>query len=159
MQGIQKFFSLAANEGHSPEKAYLPSMKRVTGIGGVFFRCKDVAATKAWYEKHLGIPAGPYGHVFVWENETSSEPGCTTWSPFSLENKYFSVEQPFMVNYRVADLEALLAALKEEGVQVDGDMQVYDYGKFGWIIDCDGRKVELWEPIDQPLTDADTNSQ
>ena len=128
-------------------------MKKVTGIGGVFFRCKDISATKAWYEKHLGIPAGPYGYFFTGKDEGNSQPGGTTWSPFSEENDYFEVQQPFMVNYRVADLAGLVHLLKEGGVEVVGEMQEFDYGKFAWIKDCDGRRVELWEPIDQPLID------
>ncbi len=128
-------------------------MKKVTGIGGVFFKCKDAAATKQWYETHLGIPAGDYGHVFQWE-DTDGQSGCTTWSTFSEGSDYFGNSgQPFMVNYRVHDLVALLAALGSEGVEIVGELQEFDYGKFAWVNDCDGRRVELWEPIDQPLID------
>lgn len=124
-------------------------MKKVTGIGGVFFKSENPEATKAWYAKHLGIDAGKYGHMFEW-----AAGGSTTWSIFTAGSDYFGGgDQPFMINYRVADLEALLAELRAEGVAIVGDMQVFDYGKFAWINDCDGRRVELWEPIDQPLID------
>jgi predicted enzyme related to lactoylglutathione lyase len=128
-------------------------MKRVTGIGGVFFKCEDPAATKAWYEKHLGIPASDWGHAFEWK-DSGGDAGTTTWSPFSATSKYFGPsDQVFMINYRVADLKGLLEVLQTEGVEIAGEMQEFDYGKFGWIVDCDGRRIELWEPIDQPLVD------
>ena len=143
------------NEALLGEKRYLDPMKRVTGIGGVFFKCKDAAATKAWYEKHLGIPAGQYGHTFSWQDgQASGQSGSTSWSTFPESSKYFEPEdQAFMINYRVHDLVALLAALREEGVEVAVELQEYDYGKFASIVDCDGRRVELWEPIDKPLID------
>lgn len=131
-------------------------MKRVTGIGGVFFKCKDPEATKQWYERHLGIPASKWGHSFQWSDgyEGTENKGQTTWSPFSDTTKYFGEgPQEFMVNYRVADLKALLDALRDEGVAIVGELQEYDYGKFAHIVDCDGRRVELWEPVDEALTE------
>lgn len=151
-----KIFFRARKSRLIRQNGYLPSMKRVTGIGGVFFKCKDTAVTKAWYSKHLGIPAGDYGYLFNWQDgQTAQQPGTTTWSPFSEKTDYFGPgDQTFMLNYRVHDLVALVAALREEGVEVVGEMQEFEYGKFAWIVDCDGRRVELWEPVDEPLVDA-----
>lgn len=135
-------------------------MKRVTGIGGVFFKTNDPQETKNWYAKHLGIPAGPYGWMFEWRQKDNPDAqGTTTWSPFKADTDYFEPsQQPFMINYRVDDLEALLKALKEEGVEQVGEMEAYSYGKFAWIMDLDGNKIELWEPIDQPLVDHEEAS-
>jgi len=117
-------------------------MKRVTGIGGVFFKCADPAATREWYRLHLGLETDEWGWMWKWAGE-----GCTQWSTFAANtDKFDTGQQEFMLNYRVADLPALLAALKAEGVTIVGEMEEYPYGKFGWIIDCDGRKVELWQP-------------
>lgn len=131
-------------------------MKKVTGIGGVFYKVNDVQKHKDWYAKHLGVESGEYGGKFVWrEDENPEERGMTAWSPFPADSKYFGeTEQKFMVNYRVENLEELLKQLKKEGVQQLGEMEVYDYGKFAWIIDCDGHKVELWEPGDASLLDG-----
>ena len=127
-------------------------MKRVTGIGGVFFKTKDPEGIKAWYKKHLGIDAGQYGATFFWKSPDDSPDkpsGTTAWSPFNNDTTYFSPsEHDYMFNYRVENLEKLLEVLKEEGVTVVGDMETYEYGKFGWIMDPEGRKIELWEPID-----------
>lgn len=123
-------------------------MKRVTGIGGIFFKAKpgNQATLLEWYEKHLGIKAHPeYGTAFEWrDKENPEKEGMTTWSIFKPESKYF--DQPFMVNYRVDDLDALLEALKAEGVEIDPKRESADYGKFAWIIDPEGNGIELWEP-------------
>lgn len=122
------------------------ALKRVTGIGGFFFKSNDPKATNEWYKNHLGIPTSPYGWTFEWKDKDGND-GATQWSPFEQNTKYFEPsEKPFMMNFRVADLEALLAALKEEGVTIVGEMQSHDYGKFGWILDPEGNKIELWEP-------------
>jgi predicted enzyme related to lactoylglutathione lyase len=127
-------------------------MKRVTGLGGVFFKTSDPEKTKAWYDKHLGMTMSEYGFAFEWEevgNENAKAPATTAWSPFAKNAKYFEPsEKPFMFNYRVENLVELLKALKEEGVQIVGEMREYPYGKFGWIMDPDGNKIELWEPKD-----------
>ena len=127
-------------------------MKRVTGLGGVFFKTKDPKAAKAWYGKHLGLPMDDYGCSFKWidiDHKDAKEPAQTVWSPFAEDSKYFQPsEKQFMFNYRVENLVELLKVLKEEGVQIVGEMQELPYGKFGWIMDPDGNKVELWEPID-----------
>ena len=126
-------------------------MKRVTGIGGVFFKSKDPEKTKEWYRKHLGIKSGRYGGTFEWRHsEDASKKGYTAWTPFTKDSDYFDPsDKEFMYNYRVVDLEKLLDVLRKEGVEVVGEMEEYDYGKFGWIMDPDGQKIELWEPNDK----------
>lgn len=128
-------------------------MKRVTGIGGIFFKTKDTEKTKTWYHKHLGIESDQYGGQFVWRDLDNPDKKCyTVWSPFNSDTKYFDPsEKPFMFNYRVENLEKLLKVLKEEGITVVGEIEKYDYGKFGWIMDLDGNKIELWEPLDETL--------
>lgn len=128
-------------------------MKRVTGIGGIFFKTNDTEKTKAWYHKHLGIESDQYGGQFVWRDLDNPDKKCyTVWSPFNSDTKYFDPsEKPFMFNYRVENLEKLLEVLKEEGITVVGEIEKYDYGKFGWIMDLDGNKIELWEPLDETL--------
>ena len=126
-------------------------MKRVTGIGGLFFKSKNPGETKEWYHRHLGIKSGQYGGIFEWRHaDEKDRKGYTAWGPFDANTDYFSPgKKEFMINYRVDDLEKLLEMLKEEGVKVVGEMEVYDYGKFGWIMDPDGQKIELWEPVDE----------
>jgi predicted enzyme related to lactoylglutathione lyase len=128
-------------------------MKRVTGIGGVFFKCKNTDNVKHWYDKHLGIKTDQYGGGFWWrEHDDPDKKGFTAWSPFAQSSEYFKPnEKEFMFNYRVENLEKLLDVLREEGVEVVGDIEVYDYGKFGWIMDPEGNKIELWEPVDEKL--------
>ncbi len=123
-------------------------MKRVTGVGGIFFRAKDPEALYEWYRTHLGIESAPDGSGAMWRDADHPEiPGCTVWAIFPQDTKYFGTSgQSFMLNFRVDDLEALLKALREEGVHVDEKMEVFDYGKFGWITDPEGNRVELWEP-------------
>ena len=126
--------------------------KRVTGLGGVFFKVNDRPAIHEWYKRHLGIDATEYGAMFHWrDKEDKEKTGLTVWSTFKKDSKYFNPsEKDFMFNYRVENLAELLKLLKEEGVQVVGEMEEYDYGKFGWIMDPEGNKIELWEPIDAP---------
>lgn len=130
-------------------------MKRVTGLGGVFFKSKDPNAIKEWYGKHLGLPVNDYGVSFQWlevDNKDAKEPATTAWSPFKEDSKYFNPsEKPFMFNYRVENLVELMKLLKEEGVQIIGEIEEYPYGKFGWIMDPEGNKIELWEPKDDGL--------
>lgn len=127
--------------------------KRVTGLGGVFFKTKDSKAMNDWYSKHLGLPCTEYGANFEWrEKENPDKIGITVWSTFKESTNYFDPsEKPFMFNYRVENLVELLQVLKEEGVTIVGEMQEYSYGKFGWILDPEGNKIELWEPIDEVL--------
>lgn len=128
-------------------------MKRVTGIGGIFFKTEDPQKTKEWYQNHLGIESEDWGSLFKWRDYDDKEKICTTsWSPFNKDTDYFGPSQKeYMFNYRVDNLEKLLEELKKEGVEVVGKVEEYEYGKFGWIMDPDGRKIELWEPIDQPF--------
>ena len=123
-------------------------MKKVTGIGGVFFKCKDANKLKEWYKTHLGFDTNAYGANFEWrENEDSTKKGSTAWSPFSETTKYFEPStKDFMINYRVENLEALVEQLKTEGVTIVDKIESYDYGKFIHIIDLEGNKIELWEP-------------
>ncbi len=129
-------------------------MKRVTGIGGIFFKCEDTAKQKSWYQKHLGMEMNDWGGaIFWWRDTNQPEKKCSTsWSTFKNDTNYFDPsKKPFMFNYRVENLEALLKVLKEEGVEQVGEIQEYEYGKFGWIMDPAGNKIELWEPVDEKL--------
>jgi len=122
---------------------------RVTGIGGVFVRSHDPAALAAWYAEHLGVPTEKYGGAtFHWpEGATDDRPGSTTWAAFPLDTRYFgSPLQQAMVNFRVDDLDGLLASLRAAGVTVVDEIEDSEYGRFGWCVDCDGNRVELWEP-------------
>ncbi len=127
-------------------------MERVTGIGGIFFKARDPKQMMAWYSKHLGIGAGDNTEEtyteFTWRDPDNPQlPGSTVWSLFPHDTRYFDPStSPFMVNYRVADLDALLAQLRAEGVQVDERIEEYEYGRFGWITDPEGNRIELWEP-------------
>lgn len=122
-------------------------MNKVTGIGGVFFKSKDPKKITAWYQKHLGLTANPYGATFDWyEGFDSTKKAQTQWTPFAQDSKYF--DKDFMINYRVENLEALVQELKKEGVTIVDKMETYDYGKFIHILDGEGNKVQLWEAID-----------
>ena len=124
-------------------------MNRVTGIGGIFFKAKDPKAMQAWYRRHLGIDVQDWGGVaFEWTGADGKPVGGTTvWSIMPAEGDTFAPgTASFMVNYRVADLRALLQALREEGCNVLDKFDESEYGKFGWVIDPEGNKVELWEP-------------
>ena len=125
-------------------------MKRVTGIGGVFFKAKDPKGMQAWYKRYLGIDVQTWGGAaFRWTDDDGKPVGGTTvWCINSAESDTFAPSRaPFMVNYRVADVRALLAALKDEGCNVLDKFDDSEYGKFGWVIDPEGNKVELWEPL------------
>ncbi|OPZ97506.1 MAG: Glyoxalase-like domain protein [Bacteroidetes bacterium ADurb.Bin408] len=126
------------------------NMKKVTGIGGIFFKCKDPKKVNEWYSKNLGLNTNPYGAVFEWyQGADSTRKGFTTWSPFKESTHYFEPsEKDFMINYRVENLEALLKELKENEVTILDTIETYDYGKFVHILDIEGNKVELWEPND-----------
>jgi predicted enzyme related to lactoylglutathione lyase len=125
-------------------------MKKVTGIGGIFFKCKDPGKMREWYQKHLGLNTNQYGAVFEWrQGDDTMKKGFTQWSPFKETTKYFDPSpKDFMINYRVENLQQLLDQLKLEGVAVTDSMQTYDYGKFAHILDAEGNKIELWEPDD-----------
>ena len=122
-------------------------MQRVTGIGGIFFKASDPEALGAWYRDHLGLDVSDWGGaIFNWGGP-GSEKGMTIWSAFKRDSTYLGPETAsFMINFRVADLHALLAALRAEGWNVEDRTDESEQGKFGWVIDPQGNKVELWEP-------------
>ena len=134
--------------GNSP--AENPKLKRVTGVGGIFFKCKDPKKLKEWYHEHLGLNTNQYGTNFEWRQAVdSTKKGFTQWSAFKETTKYFLPStKEFMFNYRVADLVALVAELRKENVTIVDTMEVVDYGKFIHIMDIEGNKIELWEPND-----------
>lgn len=123
-------------------------MKKVTGIGGIFFKCKDPNKVKEWYKEHLGVDAGQYGASFEWyEDAEGKTKGLTQWNTFTETTKFFDPStKEFMINYRVENLEALVEELKKEGVTILDKLETYDYGKFIHILDVEGNKVQLWEP-------------
>jgi len=122
-------------------------MKKVTGIGGIFFKCDDPKKMNAWYAQNLGLPVGPYGTVFTWrESDDPDKEGQTVWSPFAKDTKYFEPSQKdFMINYRVENIEELVEQLKNDGVTIIDEIKAYDYGKFVHILDPEGNSIELWE--------------
>jgi catechol 2,3-dioxygenase-like lactoylglutathione lyase family enzyme len=128
----------------------LPPMERVLGIGGIFFKAKDPKALKAWYRDHLGVPTDEHGETMF---SSSEEPGAVlVWSPFPADTTYFEPSKaPFMLNFRVRNLHAMLAQLRAAGVTVDEKVQDEPYGKFGWVMDPEGNRIELWEA---PARDA-----
>lgn len=123
---------------------------QVTGIGGVFFKSGNPAGLKQWYAEQLGLATNEYGSLF--EFREAAEPHRTAylqWSPFKADTTYFEPsEQPFMINYRVDDLEALVERLRADGVTVVDEIETFEYGKFVHVMDPEGNKIELWEPID-----------
>ncbi len=124
------------------------SIKKVTGIGGIFFKCKNPNKLKEWYKTHLGFVTDDYGATFGWwQSPDSTKRGYTQWTPFTKTTTYFGPSsQDFMINYRVENLVALVEVLKEEGVTIADKIETYDYGKFVHIVDIEGNRVELWEP-------------
>jgi predicted enzyme related to lactoylglutathione lyase len=121
------------------------AMAKVIGFGGIFFKARDPKALSAWYAQHLGLTVEKFGGVKFFDD--SSRPGCAVWSPFKEDTTYFAPStKDFMINFRVDDLHALLAQLRGAGVQVDAKVDESEYGRFGWIVDPEGNRVELWEP-------------
>jgi predicted enzyme related to lactoylglutathione lyase len=133
-----------------PAKSNTNTMKKVTGIGGIFFKTKDPEKMKAWYKNHLGLETDAYGTNFEWrQGAEPDKKGFTQWSPFTETTKYFEPStKDFMINYRVENLEALVAELKSSGVTVTDEIETFEYGKFVHIMDPEGNKIELWEPND-----------
>jgi len=124
-------------------------MNRVTGIGGIFFKARDPVALRAWYRKHLGVDVQDWGGAaFRWaDGEGNPTAGTTVWNIPDEGSDYFAPgTSTFMVNYRVADLHALVQALRQEGCQVLDKTEESEFGKFGWVMDPEGNKIELWEP-------------
>jgi predicted enzyme related to lactoylglutathione lyase len=127
-----------------------PSLKKATGIGGIFFKCRDPKKVREWYGAHLGLNINPYGAVFEWrQGADSTKKGYTQWSPFSEKTKYFEPSvKDFMINYRVENLEGLVEQLRQDSVTIVDKIETVDYGKFVHIMDIEGNKIELWEPND-----------
>jgi predicted enzyme related to lactoylglutathione lyase len=125
-------------------------IKRVTSIGGIFFKCKDPKKLREWYKNHLGLETNDYGTVFEWyQGADSTKKGFSQWSPFYEKTKYFEPSvKDFMINYRVENLTELIELLKKEGVTITDTLSNYEYGKFVHIMDLEGNKIELWEPND-----------
>lgn len=122
-------------------------MKRVTGIGGIFFKAADPKALGEWYRVHLGLPVEAWGGAALQWGTADNPAGTTIWNAFPSDTTHFQPSTAaFMLNFRVADLDALLAALRSEGCNVLDRVEDSEYGKFGWVIDPEGNKVELWEP-------------
>jgi predicted enzyme related to lactoylglutathione lyase len=132
------------------QQAEIQARKKVTGIGGIFFKCKDPGKMKEWYQTHLGLETNRYGTVFEWyQGADSTKKGFTQWSPFNEKTRYFEPStKDFMINYRVEDLAGLVRDLNNDGVTLLDTIATYDYGKFVHILDVEGNKIELWEPND-----------
>ena len=126
-------------------------MKKVTGLGGIFFKCADPAKMNDWYAKNLGLETSPYGANFHWrEMENPEKTGSTVWSTFPQDTPYFKPSnKDFMINYRVQHIEELVEQLKADGVQIVDELAVYEYGKFIHIMDPEGNAIELWEPAEE----------
>ena len=126
------------------------TQKKATGIGGIFFKCKDPKKMREWYHAHLGLNTNQYGAVFEWyQGADSTKKGFLQWSPFNEKTKYFEPStKEYLINYRVENLEALVEKLKKNGVTVVDTIETVEYGKFVHILDLEGTKLELWEPND-----------
>ena len=124
-------------------------MKKVTGIGGIFFKCDDPKKMNEWYAKNLGFPVESFGTMFKWRSADDPEKeGTTVWSPFAKDTKYFEPsKKDFMINYRVENMEELVEQLKNDGVTVLDEIATYEYGKFVHILDPEGNSIELWEDV------------
>ncbi len=125
-------------------------MKRVTSIGGIFFKCDNPQAQREWYANHLGFKTDDYGTTFEWrKSDSPNEKGYSVWSTFPKDSDYFAPsKKEFMINFRVESLELLLEELKKEGVEIVGEIQDFEYGKFAHVMDPEGNKIELWEALD-----------
>jgi lactoylglutathione lyase len=126
-------------------------MAKVTGLGGIFFKCDDPKKMNEWYKENLGIPASAWGASFDWRyDENPEKKGQTAWATFPKNAKNFEPStKEFMINYRVENLEALIAELKEAGVTIVDEIATYEYGKFVHILDPEGNAIELWEPAEE----------
>ncbi len=128
---------------------------KVTGIGGIFFFSEDPEKTRTWYAENLGLAVNQWGSSFETRNANNpDEINYLQWSPFKEGSEYFAPSQKeFMINYRVQHIEALVQNLKSNGVTILDEIETFDYGKFVHIMDADGNKIELWEPIDRVFTE------
>jgi catechol 2,3-dioxygenase-like lactoylglutathione lyase family enzyme len=142
-------------QSSQPEKSKPPikteQRGRILGIGGVFFKSANRDQTRDWYAKHLGLADKGSGAMLPWrEHDDPKKERVTVWSVFPASTDYFAPNQPFMVNYIVDDMDALLDRLKQEGVKIDPKRMDESYGRFAWIYDPDGNKIELWQPSAKP---------
>lgn len=128
---------------------------RVTGVGGIFFKSENPDKMKDWYSENLGLVTNEYGSLFEFRDSDNPESkGYLQWSPFEKETKYFAPsEKEFMINYRVVNIEEMIEQMRESGVEIVGEIEEYEYGKFAHIVDPEGNKIELWEPVDKVFTD------
>ena len=130
------------------------ALARVTGIGGIFFKSEDPTKLREWYEDKLGIKADEYGKTFLWNATEPPHVGSTVWAPFNQKTTYFEPSQKqFMINFRVNDLSELVEELQAKGVNVIDSILEESYGKFAHIVDLEGNKIELWEPVDEVMFD------
>lgn len=135
-------------------------MKKVTGIGGIFFKCADPEKMRNWYSQNLGLITNEYGSLFEFRNSDKKEEiNYLQWSPFAQDTKYFEPsKKEFMINYRVQNLVELVAELKKSGVTICDEIEAFEYGKFIHILDPEGNKIELWEPVDAVFTKENSGS-
>jgi catechol 2,3-dioxygenase-like lactoylglutathione lyase family enzyme len=146
LQGGQEVQSPQPETSKPPVKT--EQRGRILGIGGIFFRSPNRDQTRDWYSKHLGLADKGQGAIFPWrEHDDPQKEHVTSWTIFSASANYFPATQPFMINYIVDDLDALLDRLKQEGVKIDPKRMNESYGRFAWIYDQDGNKIELWQPL------------
>lgn len=147
---VSFFTGFAVKALLTPSTTEKPERKKVTGIGGIFFKCKDPGKLREWYRIHLGLNTNQYGSVFEWrQGVDTTKKGFTQWSPFGEKTNYFAPStKDFMINYRVENLQALVDDLKNNGVTILDTIETYSYGKFVHILDIEGNKLELWEPDD-----------
>jgi len=134
---------------------------KVTGLGGVFFKAEDPEALKSWYGENLGLPCDQYGHTFAWRHKDAPENlGYTQFSVFEKKTDYLNPsDKQYMINFRVENLDELIEELKEKGMEVVGETETFDYGKFAWVMDPEGNKIELWEPVDEVFTKMNEESE
>lgn len=149
-------FLLATSTGQGQSPLVAPAGEvasgqiRVTGIGGVFFTSADPGTLLEWYRTHLGIDAEDWGgFAFQWEEQGKpGETGYTVWGAFPDTTEYFAPSHhPFMINFRVADISGMIAALRAAGVEIVGEVEQHPNGAFAWVLDPEGRKIELWQPV------------
>ncbi len=144
------FFSGFTAETILTQQNGAQKMKKVTGIGGIFFKCKDPNKIREWYKNNLGLNTNEYGASFEWrQSDDSTKRGLTQWTPFAEKTKYFEPStKDFMINYRVGNIESLVEEFKKNGVTIVDTIETFDYGKFVHILDPEGNKIELWEPTE-----------
>lgn len=145
-------FAFSVGQAAAQEMPEVPGVweGHVKGIGGIFFKVEDPAKVTQWYQDHFGIPAVEPGfaHFFWRDYLQANQTNRTVWSPFPMEsNQFAKPEQQFMINYIVDDLEAMLAELQQAGIEQIGEIEDYPYGRFAWIVDVEGNKVELWQAV------------